>query len=177
MPLRIVVEVPSGDLTPGEFLADVQAYEAAGAHAVWLTAASLEPLTLLAAAAAVTSRVRLIAPAPAPGRWPEDLLSSVTATLRHLSQNRVALGVDGLVSDLDAAAEAFARVRGERTAPDVELWARVPAPAGRAAWREALARCEEVDATGVVVPHAPNLLDILRNPEEDDRQDLAMATG
>jgi hypothetical protein len=27
------------------------------------------------------------------------------------------------------------------------------------------------------VPHAPNLLDILRNPEEDDRQDLAMATG
>jgi hypothetical protein len=33
-------------------------------------------------------------------------------------------------------------------------------------------------ATGIIVSHAPNLLDILRNPDsEDDRQDLQIATG
>jgi hypothetical protein len=174
---RIAVELPLDGVTPGEFLADVQAYEAAGAHAVWLTAASLEPLTLLAAAAAVTARVGLIASPPAPGRWPADLLDTVTETLRHLSRDRVAIGVDGLVCELDAAAEEVARARPHRPASDPELWVRVPAPTGRAAWREALARCEELEATGVVVPHAANLLDILRNPEEDDRSDLAMATG
>jgi hypothetical protein len=86
----------------------------------------------------------------------------------------------GLVCDLEAAADAFERVLAlERPAPDgpFELWARVPAPGGRTAWREALGAAEELAATGVVVPHAPNLLDILRNPEEDDRQDLAMAVG
>jgi alkanesulfonate monooxygenase SsuD/methylene tetrahydromethanopterin reductase-like flavin-dependent oxidoreductase (luciferase family) len=154
MPLRVAVELPSDLVSSGEFLADVRAYEAAGADAVWLTATSLEPLTLLAAAAAVTSRVELVVAAPAPGRWPADLLAAVTATLRHLGGDRVAVG----------AAEA-------------ERWARVPAPSGRAAWREALASAEEAGAAGVVVPHAPNLLDILRNPEEDDRGDLAMATG
>jgi len=172
---RIAVELPSDLVTPGEFLADVRAYEAAGADAVWLTAASLEPLTLLAAAATVTASIRLIASAPAPGRWPADLLAAVTATLRHLGQDRVALGVDGPVRDLDAAADASGPAPGDGPRP--ELWVRVPAPSGRAAWREALAAAEEAGATGVVVPHAPNLLDILRNPEEDDRQDLAMATG
>ncbi|HYW27927.1 MAG TPA: LLM class flavin-dependent oxidoreductase [Terriglobales bacterium] len=175
--LRIAVELPSDGVTPGEFLADVQAYEAAGAHAVWLTAASLEPLTLMAAAAAVTARVRLVASPPAPGRWPPDLLASVTETLRHLSRDRVTTGVDGVVCDVDDAAEAVARVRSAQPAPDFELWVRVPAPAGRAAWRESLATCANLEATGVVVPHAPNLLDILRNPEEDDRSDLAIATG
>jgi hypothetical protein len=86
---------------------------------------------------------------------------------------------DGLVCDLEAAAVAFERVRAMRpaSAGAIELWARVPAPAGRAPWREALAAAGELEATGVVVAHAPNLLDILRNPEEDDRQDLAMAVG
>jgi hypothetical protein len=94
--------------------------------------------------------------------------------------DRAARHGDGLVCDLDVAADAFERVLAlDRPAPDgpFELWARVPAPGGRAAWREALAAAEELEATGVVVPHAPNLLDILRNPEEDDRGDLAMAVG
>jgi alkanesulfonate monooxygenase SsuD/methylene tetrahydromethanopterin reductase-like flavin-dependent oxidoreductase (luciferase family) len=173
MPLRITVELASDPVTSGEFLADVRAYEAAGADAVWLTAATLEPLTLLAAAAAVTTSIRLVASAPASGRWPDDLLASVTATLRHLAPDRVAFGVDGPVRDLDAAADPPVPTRAEAPAP----WVRVPSPSGRAAWREALAAAEEAGAAGVVVPHAPNLLDILRNPEEDDRQDLAMATG
>jgi alkanesulfonate monooxygenase SsuD/methylene tetrahydromethanopterin reductase-like flavin-dependent oxidoreductase (luciferase family) len=216
--LRIAVELTSDLVTSGEFLADVQAYEAAGADAIWLAPESLEPLTLLAAAAVVTSRVGLVASLAAPSPWPADLLAAVVATLRRLSRDRVAFGVpgtappdaiarlrataggqlvlvtgaearslacaaqhgDGLVCDLEAAADAFERVLAlERPAPDgpFELWARVPAPVGRAAWRDALGAAEELEATGVVVPHAPNLLDILRNPEEDDRQDLAMAVG
>jgi hypothetical protein len=175
MPPRIAVELPSDAVASGEFLADVRAYEAAGADAVWVTAASLEPLTLVAAAAAVTASVRLIASAPAPGRWPGDLLAAVTATLRHLGPDRVALGVDGPVRDLDAAADAGEPEPADGPRP--ELWVRVPAPSGRAAWRAAIAAAVEAGATGVVVPHAANLLDILRNPEEDDRQDLAIATG
>jgi probable F420-dependent oxidoreductase len=58
-----------------------------------------------------------------------------------------------------------------------ELWAQVRAPGSRAAWRDLLEAYAEAGATGVIVNHAPNLLDILRNPEEDDRQDLNMAVG
>lgn len=154
--MRIAVELAADIVSPGEFLADVRAYEAAGADAVWLAPATLEPLTLLAAAAAVTSRIALVAPSPSPGRWPEDLLEAVVETLRRLGGDRVAVGGP---ADAD------------------ELWDRVSAPAGRAAWREALEAAEARQATGVVVPHAPNLLDILRNPEEGDRRDLAMASG
>ena len=206
--MRVAVELPSDLASPGEFLADVQAYEAAGADAVWLAPGSLEPLTLTAAAAAVTSRIGLVAWLPAPDAWPAEPLAAVVATLRRLSLDRVAFGVagadaiaalraaaagrpvllagdgehaaeraDGLVRDLEGAGAAFERARALRPPPEFELWARLPAPAGRAAWREALAAAEELAATGVAVPHAPNLLDILRNPEEDDRQDLAMATG
>ena len=70
MPLRIAVELPSALVSPGEFLADVQAYEAAGADAVWLAPASLEPLTLLAATTAVPSRTGLAAAMPAGSAWP-----------------------------------------------------------------------------------------------------------
>lgn len=223
--LRIAVELPAELVTPGEFLADVQAYEAAGADAVWLAPAALEPLTLAAAAAAVTFRVGLGVTLPAPGQWPVSLLASVAATLGRLSRGRVALSValrspggedlvaalrsagagprilvagadeaalrcaarlgDGLVCGHAEAAGAFRRIGdlrppagGEEGAVDsFELWARAPAPRGRADWRELLASCEGVGATGVLVAHAPNLLDILRNPEEDDRQDLAMAVG
>src|SRR5262249_42949914 len=87
---------------------------------------------------------------------------------------------DGVVCDLAEAARAFERARALRPAEgddDFELWARTPAPGSRAGWRDLLAECEAAGATGLTVGHAPNLLDILRNPEEDDRQDLAMAVG
>jgi alkanesulfonate monooxygenase SsuD/methylene tetrahydromethanopterin reductase-like flavin-dependent oxidoreductase (luciferase family) len=100
---------------------------------------------------------------------------------------RCAAGLgDGLLSasaTVAGAAAAFERVvelrreGGAEPDSDFELWARVPAPAGRAAWRELLEAHEAIGATGVIVAHAPNLLDILRNPEEDDRQDLAIAVG
>jgi alkanesulfonate monooxygenase SsuD/methylene tetrahydromethanopterin reductase-like flavin-dependent oxidoreductase (luciferase family) len=61
---------------------------------------------------------------------------------------------------------------------DFELWVQVRSPQGRAAWRETLRDYGQTGATGVIVSHAPTLLDILRNPDsENDRQDLLIATG
>jgi alkanesulfonate monooxygenase SsuD/methylene tetrahydromethanopterin reductase-like flavin-dependent oxidoreductase (luciferase family) len=209
---RIAVELPAELTTPGEFLADVRAYEVAGAEAIWLGPASLEPLTLLAAAAAVTYRVHVGAWVPA--GWPDAPLTAVVRTVERLSPDRLALAVeaealagtlrgagcgrvlmagssaaavesavrlaDGIVCQLAEAAGVRERIRTLR--PDdeqdqYELWARAPAPGGRAGWGELLADCETAGATGLIIGHAPNLLDILRNPEEDDRRDLAMAVG
>ncbi len=221
--LRVAVELPAVLATPGEFLADVRAYEAAGADAIWLRPESLEPLTLAAAAAAVTYQPGLGVWLSTATAWPPGLLAGAVLTLGWLAGGRLRLGIegagpdgliqsvraaelgcavlvaghsedvlvraarlgDGLVSDRAAAPDAFERVRALRRpsgqaaerADPFELWARVPAPGGRGEWREALAACEALGATGVLVAHAPNLLDILRNPEDDDRQDLAMAVG
>jgi alkanesulfonate monooxygenase SsuD/methylene tetrahydromethanopterin reductase-like flavin-dependent oxidoreductase (luciferase family) len=224
--LRIAVELPAELTTPGELLADVQAYEAAGADTIWLAPGAMEPLMLLAAVAGVTSRAQLATPLASPGTWPAALLVRAVTTLERLSRRRVVLSLeagpetaqaealtgalrardgdrsilmtgageaslrcaarlgDGLVWDHATAPAAFARVRELRRPPGrvaaadaFELWARTPAPGGRAEWRELLAAGEGMGATGLVVLHAPNLLDILRNPEEDDRQDLGMAVG
>lgn len=217
--LRIAVELPSDFASAGELLADALAYEAAGAAAVWLgpAARGVEPLTLLAAVATVTSRVRVATALPAPSPWPVELLQDVLSTLDRLSRDRAVLGVaataapglaaavraggrrqvmvigddeeaascaarlgDGLLCTgiaADNVAAAFERARALRQDDAFELWARAPAPGGRAEWRGLLERYGALGATGVVVAHAPNLLDILRNPEEDDRQDLAMAVG
>jgi hypothetical protein len=222
--LRIGVELPPALTTAGEFLADVQAYEAAGVDSIWLSspperdAPGFEPLTLLAATAVVTARARLGAMMRVGSPWPAALLTNVVTTLAELSRGRVLVGIetdhraptdepaDELAGALRAAgASVFLRDdgRSERipslgagmaggivstgTAADelaarfaeseLELWVRVEAPGGRAAWREMLTAHETAGATGMIVAHAPNLLDILRNPEEDDRQDLAMAVG
>ncbi|HEY7200483.1 MAG TPA: LLM class flavin-dependent oxidoreductase [Candidatus Dormibacteraeota bacterium] len=222
--LRIAVELPADFASPGEFLADAQAYEAAGAEAVWLGPPGQGPehLTLLAAVAAMTSRLRLGASLGDTTGCPPALLADTVRTLERLSRNRVVLAVDagrapeliaalrpagapvrpvlvagggeadaeraahlgdGLLhahagaDDMDRVAGAFRRARELRPEEAFELWARVPAPGGRAEWRAVLERCGEAGATGIVVAHAANLLDILRNPEEDDRQDLAMAVG
>ena len=125
--LRIAVELPADFASAGEFLADAQAYEAAGAEAVWLAPSS-----------------------------------------------------DGLLhpaGDAERVGAAFDAARQAGAPETFELWGRVGAPGGRAEWRQALDTYAELGATGIVVAHAANLLDILRNPEEDDRQDLAMAVG
>jgi alkanesulfonate monooxygenase SsuD/methylene tetrahydromethanopterin reductase-like flavin-dependent oxidoreductase (luciferase family) len=222
--LRISVELPADFASAGEFLADAQAYEAAGAEAVWLAPSSdgLERLTLLAAVAAVTARVRLAAALDAAGPWPPEALAGVARTLDRLSRDRVVLGVeaggedgrarelvaalrsvgstrpillagageaaatlaarlgDGLLhpaGDAERVGAAFDAARQAGAPETFELWGRVGAPGGRAEWRQALETYAELGATGIVVAHAANLLDILRNPEEDDRQDLAMAVG
>jgi hypothetical protein len=65
--------------------------------------------------------------------------------------------------------------RGRLVGAD-ERWVRsAPAP-GRPAWAEALAAAG--DADGLLVPATPGLLDLLRNPdEEDDRGDLQLTYG
>src|SRR5256885_2678495 len=103
---RIAVELPADLASAGEFLADAQAYEAAGAVAVWLgpPTPGVEQLTVLAAMAAVTSRLGLAASLPAAGRWPPALLADVVGTLGRLSRDRILLAVEAArAEDLIAA--------------------------------------------------------------------------
>src|ERR1700730_5208284 len=86
--MKVGVLFPSRLDEPGEFLADARAMEAAGADSVWLEedGASLDPLMLLAAIAAVTGQLRLglIRPEPPWGRGLE--------TLQRISRQRVITG-------------------------------------------------------------------------------------
>src|SRR5262249_59618150 len=106
------VGLAAGLAKAGEFLADVQAYEVAGAEAIWLGPASLEPLTLLAAAAAATYRAGVGAWAPA--EWPESLLARVVTTLAQLSRGRLVLtvGAGASIGAMRAAGAARVLVAG-----------------------------------------------------------------
>src|SRR5947199_2643701 len=59
--MKVGVVFPSRFEDPGEFLADARAMETAGVDSIWLQDQSdgLDPLLMLAAIAAVTSRLRL----------------------------------------------------------------------------------------------------------------------
>jgi Luciferase-like monooxygenase len=174
----------------GEWLADAGAFEAAGAHALWLDPApepTLDPLALLAALAALTSRALLVAAAPAADRPPETL-GRTLATIQRLSHGRLAFAAPRSLEELSALAPGpavFRRLPGEPEAFEhlgaegvAERWVRTPPPDGRAAWRAALADAATGGAGGVLVPAGPRLLDILRNPNDpDDRRDLHLAQG
>jgi alkanesulfonate monooxygenase SsuD/methylene tetrahydromethanopterin reductase-like flavin-dependent oxidoreductase (luciferase family) len=58
-----------------------------------------------------------------------------------------------------------------------ETWRSVPMPPDRESWSRALREHEEAGVTGIVVPWDLRLLDLLRNPEPDDRSDLILSTG
>jgi hypothetical protein len=80
----------------GEWLADAAAFEAAGAHALWVDPApesKLDPLALLAALAAVTSRALLVATPPA-SEYPSEALGLTLATIGRLSHARLALAAE-----------------------------------------------------------------------------------
>ena len=147
--LRIGVRCSVGG-DAGELFADVRAIEAAGADSLWADAADGEPYVLLAALAALTWRVALVARgAPlAPGR----------AQCEQLARGRLVV------------AEELAR-QGER-------WIDVGFPESRDAWRAARAAALEAGATGIVVANDPRLLDLLRNPDQIfDRADMNLASG
>jgi hypothetical protein len=174
----------------GEWLADASAFEAAGAHALWVDPApesKLDPLALLAALAALTSRALLVATPPASG-YPSEALGRTLATIGRLSHGRLALAAEPgrleELTDLAPGAAAFRRLPGEPAAFErldaaetAERWVRTPSPQGRAAWRSALADAVTNGAGGLLVPAGPRLLDILRNPDDDDRRDLQLAQG
>ena len=61
--------------------------------------------------------------------------------------------------------------------PDGERWVKIPIPPDRSAWAAALAEHEAAGATGVIVAWDLRLIDLLRNPEPDDRSDLLISTG
>ncbi len=89
LPVAVKLSAASGRL--GDYLADVTALEAAGAHAIWLdarTEASTEPWILLGAMAAVTYRVRLGINVGSAAGWP-----AAVDTLGRLSGGRVVVGV------------------------------------------------------------------------------------
>ncbi len=64
--LPVGVELPGDFESAGEWLADAQAMEAAGAEAFFVGAGALDRQALLAALAAVTWRVAIIAPDASP---------------------------------------------------------------------------------------------------------------
>jgi hypothetical protein len=175
----------------GEWLADAAAFEAAGAHALWVDpepGSELDPLALLAALAALTSRALLVATPPASG-YASEALGRTLATIGRLSHGRLALAAEpGRLEELTNLAPgpaAFRRLPGEPAAferldeTDVaERWVRTQPPEGRAAWRTALAEAATNGAGGLLVPAGPRLLDILRNPNDPEgRRDLHLAQG
>ena len=147
--LRIGVALSlEGD--PGELFADAKALEAAGADSLWVDAGAVDPYVLLAACAAVTWRVGLVASGGKDER--------ARATCERLARGRL------------RDAEGLARA-GER-------WTRSVLPADRPAWRKAREAAVAAGATGIVVPNDPRLMDLLRNPDQDDdRADLNIAVG
>lgn len=133
-----------------ELLADARALEAAGADALWVDATDADPYVALAAAAAVTHRIRLVAAgSPAgPGR----------ATCALLARGRL--------------------VVAEESATAGERWVHAAFPAGRDEWRALRADAIATGATGIVLRNDPRLMDLLRNPDQIyDRADINLASG
>lgn len=104
--LRIGVRLPARVESPGEYLADAAAFEAAGADSLWVNeglfrpadgaahvGTTHEPWTLLAAIAAVTHRARLGTTVSVATMWPPALFAAAVTTLDHVSRGRVVVGV------------------------------------------------------------------------------------
>jgi hypothetical protein len=189
--VKVGVLLARGPAELGEWLADAAAFEAAGAHALWVDPepeSKLDPLALLAALAALTSRALLVATPPASG-YASETLGRTLATIARLSHGRLALAAEPgrleELTDLAPGSAAFRRLPGEPAAFEhleetdtPERWVQTPSPEGRAAWRMALAAAATNETGGLLVPAGPRLLDILRNPNDpDDRRDLQLAQG
>ena len=76
-----------------------------------------------------------------------------------------------------AILQKLSRGRAVVGEPEGETWVEVAVPPDREGWTAALREQEEAGASGVVVAWDPRLIDLLRNPEPDDRSDLLMSTG
>jgi len=83
----------------------------------------------------------------------------------------------GMQANPPAALQAIARGRVVIGTPDGERWIDMELPSTRSAWVEAVASQEAEGTTGIIVPWDPRLIDLLRNPEPDDRSDILMSTG
>jgi Luciferase-like monooxygenase len=200
--VQVAVKLPAmiGDV--GEYLADVTALEAAGAHAIWVDDTALDPWIVLGAMAAVTHRIRLGCLLTSMGQWPTTRLGACVTTLQKLSRGRIVVGLTPRgkqAADVAVLQAAGARVftTGSHEKPaegvifnvesadqlsgargtDIEVWAEIAVPPDREAWARTLSAFEEAGATGVIVSWNARVLDLLRNPEADDRSDLLISTG
>ena len=87
---KIGVRLPASFDTAGEFLADVQALEAAGVDLLLLGEGPLDSCLLVAAMAAVTSKASLVLPVADAGRL---------ETLHLLGRGRLVESVDGWLEE------------------------------------------------------------------------------
>jgi hypothetical protein len=190
--LQVAVRLPATIDNVGDYLADVTALEAAGAAAIWIDDRGLEPWVLLGAMAALTHRVRLGCMLTSNGVWPSETLEATVATVQKLSRGRIMVSVsplgkagakvftpgskkeapEGMIFEVESADQL-----GGARDTDIEVWAAITVPPDRASWAEALTAYQAAGATGVIVPWNERVLDLLRNPEPDDRGDLLISTG
>jgi hypothetical protein len=83
------------------------------------------------------------------------------------------------ISEVDPVA-TLRRLSGGRATSEHEpgeRWVEADVPPHREGWAALLREKEEAGVTGIVVRWDPRLIDLLRNPEPDDRSDLLMSTG
>jgi len=73
--------------------------------------------------------------------------------------------------------QKLSRGRVVHGTPEGESWARVAMPADRESWATMLREQEAAGVDGVIVAWDARLVDLLRNPDPDDRSDLLMSTG
>jgi hypothetical protein len=147
VPLRIGVRFSlASDVS--ELFADAKAVEAAGADSLWFDAADGDPYVALAALAAVTWRVRLVARGA-------SIEAAARGTCARLARGRLVVAEES-----------------------PERWTDSPFPASRVAWDELRAASTAAGLTGVVLPNDPRLIDLLRNPDIiEDRSDLKLSFG
>jgi hypothetical protein len=132
----------------GEVFADAKAVETAGADSLWVDADDADPYVALAALAAATWRVRLVARGAPPS-------SPARETCARLARGRLVIAEES-----------------------EERWTESAFPASRAAWDELRGQLLADGMTGVVLPNDPRLIDLLRNPDViEDRSDLKLSFG
>jgi hypothetical protein len=200
--LRVAVRLTSAINDVGEYLADVTALEAAGADAIWLDDSALDPWVVLGAMAAVTHRVGLGCLLSSSGGLPASRLAGAAAALQIVSRGRLVVGLPSrskLTSQIAALRRVKARIFSTGSAHNsadgvilsvesadqidpaprthLEVWAAIAVPPDRDAWTQAQSDYQAAGATGVIVPWDVRLVDLLRNPEPDDRTDLLISTG
>ena len=132
----------------GELFADAKAVEAAGADSLWIDAADGDPYVVLAALAAVTWRVRLVARGASAD-------TAARETCVRLARGRLVVAEES-----------------------EERWTESPFPPSRAEWDVLRNASLAAGLTGVVLPNDPRLVDLLRNPDViEDRSDLKQSFG
>jgi hypothetical protein len=98
------------------------------------------------------------------------LLGAIAAVTHRIKLRLPNEEVEGILHRLSRGRSVVGDPAGER-------WVSISMPADRDAWADVIREQEAAGATGVIVPWDPRLIDLLRNPEPDDRSDLLISTG